>query len=274
MPRSTIKKTAQPQPFHQDPVVWGIAGAYLVGMLMVGAIATMTNLSAMKGGVTYNQSQAAFDDGQSQTVNSVSAPGAGQSSSIARLPGSTSDSDNVLVNGSFENVIRSQSKVVTDGTPLFGWKVSWTNDKPRQMSLTRQPGLEILSGYMGWQASDGSQFARLDTADLGARSARTQSLVSIGQTVKAKAGTYYLSFDFAAQPKTGAKDNQVEVKWNGKSLGTVTADGANENKPVWKNHRYTVQVTGKADTLEVVGKGDENNQGDLVDNFVLTPIVR
>lgn len=270
MPRSTIKKTVQPQPLHQDPVVWGIAGAYLVGMLMVGAIATMTNLSSLKGGVNYNQSQASFDENQSQAADAIAVrPGA-----TVILPVPVSGSENVLVNGSFENVIRSQSKIIIDGTPQFGWKVVWVSDTPRQMSLTRQPGLEILSGYMGWQAPDGSQFARLDTADLGARSARTQSLVSISQSVKAKAGTYYLSFDFAAQPKTAAKDNQVEIKWNGKSLGTVTADGAKDAKPVWKNHRYTVQVTGKADTLEVIGKGEENNQGDLVDNFVLTPVVK
>ncbi len=274
MPRSVVKKSIQPQSFHQDPVVWGIAGAYLVGMLMVGAIATMTNLSSLKGSVNYNQSQAAFNEGQSLATSPASDGSISQQNSIARLPLPISDSENVLVNGSFENVIRSQSKVITDTTPQFGWKVSWANDKPRQMSLTRQPGLEILSGYMGWQASDGSQFARLDTADLSARSARTQSLVSISQIVKAKAGTYYLSFDFAAQPKTAAKDNQVEIKWNGKSVGTVTADGANDTKPVWKNHRYTVQVTGRGDTLEVIGKGEENNQGDLVDNFVLTPVVK
>ena len=54
MPRSTIKKTAQPQLLRHDPVVWGISGAYLVGMLMVGAIAAMTNLSSFKAGVSYS----------------------------------------------------------------------------------------------------------------------------------------------------------------------------------------------------------------------------
>ena len=275
MPRSVVKKSIQPQSFHQDPVVWGIAGAYLVGMLMVGAIATMTNLPSLKGSVNYNQSQAGYEDGQNELSGVVYGPNGTQLTPNVPTTSIGAELENVLQNGSFEDVVvRSQSKILIDGTTQLGWKVSWANSKPQQMSLIRQPGLEILSGYMGWQASNGSQFARLDTADLSARSARTQSLIALTQTVKAKAGTYYLSFDFAAQPKTAAKDNQVELKWNGDILGAVTADGANDIKPTWKNHRYRVEVTGRGDTLEVIGKGEENNQGNFVDNFVLTPVVK
>lgn len=267
MPRA-IKKTIKPQELHQDPVVWGITGAYLVGMLMVGTIAAMTNLASLKG--NYSRSEAAYDESQTSLVSKeISA------SDAVQTPRAVPSTENVLVNGGFENiVIRSQSKILVDGTSQLGWKVTWANDKPRQMSLTRQPGVEILAGYMGWQASNGSQFARLDTADLGARSARTQSLVSLSQDVKADAGTYYLSFDFAAQPKSGVKDNEVEIRWDGKSLGTISADGSKDTKPVWKNHRYTVKVTGAGDKLEILGKGEENNQGNLLDNFVLTPVVK
>lgn len=268
MPRSVVKKTVKPQALHQDPIVWGIAGAYLVGMLMVGTIGAMTNLASLKG--NYNRSEAAYIESQTDLVNKEA-----NTSAAMQTPGAIPGAENVLVNGSFENVvIRSQSKILVDGTSGLGWKVAWANDKPRQMSLTRQPGVEILAGYMGWQPSNGSQFARFDTADLGARSARTQSLVTLSQDVKAEAGTYYLSFDFAAQPKSGVKDNEVEIKWDGKSLGTVSADGSKDTKPVWKNHRYTVKVTGTGGTLEIVGKGEENNQGNLLDNFILTPVVK
>jgi hypothetical protein len=133
--------------------------------------------------------------------------------------------------------------------------------------------VELIAGFLGWQASEGAQFARLDTADLGARSARTQSLVTLSQTIRARPGLYNLTFDFAAQPKTGKQDNQVEVRWNGKVVGSVSADGSKDTKPVWQDYTYPVQVTGN-DTLEVVGRGDENNKGAFVDNFALSPVTR
>lgn len=267
MPRSTVKKSV---PMHQEPMVWGIVGAYAIGMLMAGLIGFMANPDSVKPDSNMSSAGAPQAYMGPPVVEDSSASG-----EVVVQPASR----NLLRNGSFETpIVRSMSQVVANGAAGLGWRVSWTNaGNPQLLRLTREPGLEILAGYQSWRAAEGAQFARLDTADLGARSASTQSLVTLSQDVQAIAGAHRLAFSFAPQPGTGSLDNQLEVRWNGKVLAKLSADGTKDSLPDWKTYAYTVQVTGKGDLLEVAGvagKGYENSKGVLVDNFSLVPVAR
>jgi hypothetical protein len=88
MPRAAKKDTS----LRNDPIVLGMAGAYLVGMLMTGMIGVMTSGADLRSNIDYNQSKAAFvENGLSSKVD-ASRPGTG-----AVVP---ADSRNVILDPS------------------------------------------------------------------------------------------------------------------------------------------------------------------------------
>ncbi len=259
MPRKTIKKDVG---LGRDPIALGLAGAYIIGMLMVGLLHAMVSPISVQSNLSYNTTRA------SSLEKSV--PSAIKQEPVRPAFG------NLLTNGSFEfPLLRTESQLVTEATRQFGWRMAWsTQSNPKILSLTRQPAVEVLLAHDSWRAADGSQYARLDTANPTARPVKTPTLVTISQRVSGTPGAYTLSFDYAPEPKTSAKDNQLTVKWGGKVIANISADGSKDTVPVWKRASYSVELTSEPSLLEVVGGGAENSQGNLVDNFTLVPTLK
>lgn len=240
---------------RSDPSLWGIGIAYVAGMVVLVLMAHMIGLGAtsfkFKG--KYNKSSAAeFGTNSRESFGGTT--------------------DNLLQNGSFElPIIRAQSQLVTDNDLNFSWRVSWVNDNPRLKRLTRQPALELLAGYLDWQPHAGSQFARLDGANVAVRAAQGQSLTRVSQRVVVEPNqNYTLTFWFAAQPGSSAQENQLSVNWNGRVLGQVSADGTTTKTPQWKQYTYQIEsANSSSGELSFVGGGTENGVGILLDDVVL-----
>lgn len=252
MPRSRTETHTQQTHFQTDRVVVGLVIAYLAGLGMYGIMGIMVNPPVFESQFDYSQSAAA------------ELPLATQAD---RLPPTASGE--LVQNGSFEEPIVRAASQFTVSVP--GWSVSWTNDRPRQMSLTRQPGVEILAGYQGWKAAQGTQFVRMDSADLGGRAAAAQSLVTLSQRLTTQPGqAYIVAVSVAPQPKLPKAENQVIIRWNKEDVGTIALDGAKASAPQWKKYTFTVTGTGE-DELALVGQGPENRAGMLLDAVSVTP---
>lgn len=243
--------------FQNDKIVWGLITAYLAGLVMYGVMGIMVNPPALHPDLNYLRSSAA------ELSNTAPALVAEQARTAA---------PELVRNGSFEMpVIRAASQFVNGSAANLGWTVSWTNDRPRQMALTRQPGIEILAAFQGWKAAHGQQFVRMDSADLGGRAAAAQSLVTLTQTVDTVARTpYMLSLYVSPQPKTAKQENQISVTWNGEEVGSISLDGSKAATPQWQKYTFPVVGTGN-DVIGIIGQGPENRQGMLVDAVSVTP---
>ncbi|MBP9687008.1 MAG: hypothetical protein KBD66_04390 [Candidatus Doudnabacteria bacterium] len=254
MPRTRTDMHSVSTELHKDRVVLGLVIAYIAGLGMYGIMGIMVDPPALDSRFEYSESAAA----ERLVVPRVRA-----------VP--TSTTGELVQNGSFEEpIVRAGSQFLTT---VNGWVITWTNDRPRQMSLTRQPGVEVLAGYQGWKALEGSQYVRMDSADLGGRAAATQSLVSLSQMVSTQVDTEYtLTVYVAAQPKTAKAENQLLVQWNKQDVGLISLDGSKAAAPQWKKYSFTVTGTG-ADELQLVGQGPENRAGMLVDQVSVLPLV-
>lgn len=253
MPRTKTETRTPETHLHTDRVVVGLVIAYLAGLVMYGIMGIMVNPPAFESQFNYSESAA------------------------AELPLATNaepfppiTSGELVQNGSFEEpIVRAASQFMVS---VPSWTVAWTNDRPRQMSLTRQPGVEVLAGYQGWKAAHGGQFVRMDAADLGGRTAAAQSLVTLSQRLSTQVERQYiLSVSVAAEPKRGKTENQVAVRWNGEEIGSIVLDGTKSSAPQWKKYTFTVTGTGE-DELALVGQGPENRAGMLLDAVSVTPV--
>ncbi len=252
MQQTNTKSTSSPK----DKVLWGIAVAYGAGLAIYGVMGLMVNPPSLH----YNTSSA------SEKVTALERDRVVEPTTIsgARFE--------YVRNGNFEDpIIRSNSQFVTDGTPELGWQVSWTNDVGKLKRSVRQAGVEFLAGFSGWKAASGQQFVRLDAADLGGRAGAGQSLATLSQVLQTTTGSQLIiSLSVAAQPKTPAVENALEIKWNGVVVGSVSPDGTKDKQPVWKRYTFAVIGTG-SDILELRGQGPENRQGILVDAISVRP---
>lgn len=118
------------------------------------------------------------------------------------ITGSTDNSGNVLVNGSFE-----------DGHGVGAGGIDYPASLPGWTSV--QGSFEVWgTGFLGNTASDGTAFLELDNG--GGRDAYSSNLTT-------DAGREYtLAFDLAQRNGTSSSSNQVEFFVNGVSLGVFT----------------------------------------------------
>lgn len=252
MPRTRTEARTPETHLHTDRVVVGLVIAYLAGLVMYGIMGIMVNPPAFESQFDYAESAAA------------ELPSGVRSDTLPPVA-----EGELVQNGSFEEpVIRAASQFVAN---MSGWNIAWTNDQPRRMGLTRQPGVEVIAGYQGWKAARGGQFVRMDAADLGGRTAAAQSLVTVSQRLTTEVGrAYTLALYVAAEPKRAKAENQIAVRWNGEEIGSIILDGSRTAVPVWKKYTFTVTGTG-ADEVVIAGQGPENRVGMLLDAVSVTP---
>jgi hypothetical protein len=161
-------------------------------------------------------------------------------------PEPPTDPTNLLVNGSFENVVGSHAGMPMEIVATNGQVGTW------QSSANR---IEVWTeGKNGVTGTDGKNVVEVNA----------QNGV-LSQTVKTEAGTYYgISFDYAGQPGQIAS-SKMEVLWNGAVIGTVDPTDA-----TMKNYHFHAHGTGGNDVLAFRAlAGDTDAFGGLLDKVVL-----
>lgn len=150
---------------------------------------------------------------------------------------------NLVVNGSFEN-----PELGTGWAPMSsteGWAA--TGNQPIEIGHGRNYGIT---------AKDGDQVLELDS----------HGNASVAQQVDTEGyGAVTLSFWFASRAHGAdiAATNQVEVFWNGQSLGVITDATAGR----WTQHTFNVAANADGETeLKFVGVGTNDSYGGLIDN--------
>ncbi|HYC98185.1 VCBS domain-containing protein [Brevundimonas sp.] len=158
------------------------------------------------------------------------------------VTGSTDNSGNVLVNGSFE-----------DGHGVGPGGIGYAASLPGWTSV--QGSFEVWgTGFLGNTASDGTAFLELDNG--GGQDAYSSNLTTdVGRE-------YTLAFDLAQRNGTSSASNQVEFFVNGVSLGVFTP-------PSTTFSTFTVTFIGSGSDVITFREpaGANDNVGGLIDNL-------
>lgn len=171
---------------------------------------------------------------------------------------------NIVANGSFEtpvvDPILGNDGGTWDSFPDETEGLEWYVSEASDDSISSE--LEIQSGYAGWLAAEGEQFAELDS---------TVPTI-IGQRLLTTPGAEYtLSFAFSARPDTAIENNAVEVFWNGDSLGVITTDAAISDNTAWSTYTFTVTAAGDGASVAFADRGTPaDGFGTFLDNVSVT----
>jgi hypothetical protein len=177
---------------------------------------------------------------------------------------------NLLTNGGFESpvVVNAAGWDIFNLTtyPGFGWVVAWMNGG----GAPALASLEIHGGVNGWLATEGDQYAELDSdfdGPGGSINGEAAS-VAISQTVPTTLGqNYSLSWSFSPRPGTAADQNVLEVLVDNVVVKTNTAAGAANT--VWTADNYAFVGTGAPVTVTFRDAGISNSEGTFLDNVSL-----
>jgi hypothetical protein len=175
--------------------------------------------------------------------------------------------ENLITNGGFENPnVGGNWNIFQEGTSDLGWMVAWEGSAGNGSVAN----LEIHGGVAGWEASEGNQYAELDsdfdgpTGSIQNESASTR----ISQELNTVPGqTYEISFDFAARPGTDYADNRLglyldDVAWD-TSFTRTNVDGT---QPNWVTITRTFTAVKSTTIISFADLGTSNSFGTLLDN--------
>ncbi len=159
---------------------------------------------------------------------------------------------NMIVNGSFELPDVS-------GT---GWGYMTNDGLPGGWSASSPTPVEVQFGGFGCQSFKGKQHLELDADVPG----------SVKQTISTTPGvTYLLTFYYT--PRPGCASNDIQVKWNGAVLATLTGNGVGlPGSAAWTLKSYNVTATASTTDLEFIDQSSVGDKtGGLLDNVVMMP---
>lgn len=157
---------------------------------------------------------------------------------------------NLVTNGSFED------PAFPDG---FNYPVTVTS-----WSVSPDPGVEIwhithTAGY----AADGVQLLELEGVQCD----------TVSQSIATDPGrVYVLRFAYSARPG-GFSGNQMEIRWNGQLLGTVSANTIASGNPIWTYHTFQVVGVSGSSTLAFTATGTCDGAGSFLDDVSLVEYV-
>ncbi len=169
-------------------------------------------------------------------------------------------SDNLIVNGSFEEHIVSGSWDLFDDIP--GW------------TLESGPGIELQRGVGGWDAFDGEQWLELDADENGPGGgylAGEQGSTSISQEVQTVLGQYYL-LTLSFSPRPGVEDNHLLVHWNHDVIVDLTASGLGQSNTSWEQISILIEGTGTNTKLMLGDSSVNDTLGTFVDGISLVAV--
>jgi hypothetical protein len=180
--------------------------------------------------------------------------------------------DNLILNGGFEsNTVTDGAgwDIFASGTSGLEWLVSWVS---AFAGAPATANIELHGGVNGWLASEGDQYAELDSDWGGPSSAQTgeEASTRIVQTITTVPGsTYELEFDFSPRPDTATSDNELLVYIGGVLEDTLTADGSGNGNTAWTSHTYSFVATSTTTQIAFADGGTPNAEGTLIDNTAL-----
>ena len=175
-------------------------------------------------------------------------------------PGSVS-----LLNPSFETPEVDGAWNIFNSAQVM-WDVDWVYPNEAE------PKLELQRNVSSWEASQGDQYAELDTDGRNDRKAS----VKISQEVNTFPGAKYkLIFDFSARPGRDASENILNVKISGNNgvlkSKTYSADGGSDTSlpNVWETGKIKFIANSDKTTISFADGGTPNTFGTFLDNIRL-----
>ena len=157
---------------------------------------------------------------------------------------------NLIINGDFEQPSLGRGSFRTLAS-LPGWN--------------RSSGRSIeLQNNVAGSAAQGQQFVELDGED---NTTLVQDMIPTRPGVE-----YELRLAFSARPGTEARDNALEVLWNGRSQAVLEANGKKLNDTAWTYVVLRVRAEGPTSRLELRDVGQSNGVGTYVDDVSLRQV--
>jgi hypothetical protein len=195
---------------------------------------------------------------------------------MATPTATAADPTNLVTNGGFEEpVVTNQAKwdIFPSGTPQLGWAAEWYDGSSSYLGHTRPAvaNLELHRGVNGWLPAEGQQYTELDSdwdGPGGTLNNEPASLRIYQDIVTVSGGDYELSFAFS--PRPGEAENQLEVKWGGAVVDTLSASGIGLSNTKWTVHTYPVTATGATTRLEFTDLSTPNSLGTFLDDVSVT----
>ncbi len=176
---------------------------------------------------------------------------------------------NLLMNPSFEEPAVETGAlwdIFASGTAALGWMVDWMDSFVGAPDVA---SLELQAGVNGWTASEGSQYAELDSDWQGPTgTGGEEASVMISQEIATIPGaTYTLSWDFSPRPGTLQPENQLGIFVDDIEVEMNTTAG--ENNTVWTTDSYTFEADSAVTKVAFADLGDANSVGTFLDNTSL-----
>lgn len=177
---------------------------------------------------------------------------------------------NLLVNPSFE------APVVADAAgwdifdlatyPALGWAVEFVSAFAGAPDVA---SLELQTNVNGWTASDGAQYAELDSDWQGPSGTSGEATsVMINQVIPTIPGAEYtLSWDFSPRPGTTQTENDLEILINDAVVKSNSAAGGAAVS--WTGDSYTFTASGNTTKIAFADDGTPNSVGTFLDNTSL-----
>ena len=154
---------------------------------------------------------------------------------------------NLVRNGSFEHPrVRVGSSFPFASIP--GWRLAFGS------------AIEIQDPGAG-AAAVGDQLVELDS----------DASSGISQLIPTQPNRLYrVQFFFSPRPGTSAAENVLAVRWHGRVVATLTADGTGLTSTDWHMYAIKVRATGRATRLELSDAGISDSVGTLIDGVTVT----
>ncbi|MDZ7726499.1 MAG: TasA family protein [Candidatus Campbellbacteria bacterium] len=194
----------------------------------------------------------------------------------------TNTDTNLIANGSFEeNPVTEEEgwEIFEDGV-VNAWSVEWADASANSYGGQSRPEASLVEhhgGVNGWNASEGDQYAELDSDWFGPNDPLDgePALVRISQDVSTTNGeTYELRFMFAPRPATGVNQNELKVFVDGTEIApsSYTSDGTGDSDPQWTQYTYQFTADGANTEIAFEGAGDNDSEGVLLDDVRVHPV--
>lgn len=169
----------------------------------------------------------------------------------------------LIKNGGFENPEMTNGNgwdIFPSGTATLSWIAEWLNpdfDAPVIANIEIQE-----NGLLGWTTPYGDQWVELDS-DYGFNT-NESSATRISQDIPTEIGkTYEIKYLFGARPNV--VDNTIDVKVNGNSVDTQSADGTGDLNIAWNNFTKTFVADSNTSTISFENTDTSNTLGTFID---------
>ncbi|MDB5264794.1 MAG: hypothetical protein JWN64_365 [Parcubacteria group bacterium] len=187
---------------------------------------------------------------------------------------------NLINNGSFEAPTVTTSEgwnVYASGSTGLSWLATWVGAITSFGGDTRPDAAQVeiqKNGLVaGWLASNGNQWAEIDTDWSGPTSAVSgePAAINLYQDITTVPGkTYTVAFDYSARPDAAANENVIEASHGG-VLGVTAGPLAGTGVTNWLPQTYSFVATSSSTRIAFRDAGTpDDSLGAFIDNVHVT----